>query len=548
MLRLALIFAVLGSLLAGTFAWSRRTVGGKADFTFVNRGEIGTLDPNRISWSQDLRVGYALWEGLYTLDPQTLEPIPGAANRIDISADACTYTFYLRPEARWSNGDPVRSGDFVFAWRRMLEQPGDYTYLFHCIRGARQYQQAFAAGESADFSTVGIKIHDDRTVEVTLEHPVVYFPDLCAFAAFWPLHEPSMRPFYDQKTRSYRREFTRPPHLVTNGPYRLASWSFRQKIRLEANDHYWDRVNVRSRTIDMIIAADEMWSFLKYDSRAADWTPDASGAIGAALYQQGRPDMHVFSGFGTYIYKVNTLPRLADGRPNPFCDPRVRKAFSLAIDRQGIVDTITRLGEPTASTFIPPGIFPLYDSPEGPAMDIARARQLLAEAGYPDGRGFPSVTIAYNSEFHHGNVAQYIRRQWLENLNVDVGLEALEIKVFRQRLHTTRYAIARSSWMGDYNDPSTFLECYLSNSDNNDTGWSNARFDQLIHQAAREADNTRRMAMFREAEEILLQEQPIIPLYHYVNALLYRDNVKGLPNNARNTVLLKHVFVEPERQ
>lgn len=548
MLRLSLILALLVTLLASAFYWSSSTRHERADFTFINRGEIGTLDPNRMSWVQDIRVGYALWEGLYALDAKTLAPVPGAADRIDISPDKRIYTFHIRANAGWSNGDPLTSHDFAFAWRRMLEQPGDYTYLFHAISGAREYQDAFArsrkqATEGPSFESVGIATPDASTLRVELEHPVTYFPDLCAFTAFWPLHEKSMRPFYDELAGSYAKGFTRPPHLVTNGPFRLADWTFHEKLRLEQNEHYWDRANVRSKSIDVLIAPEPMWAFLKYDSGAADWLTDAAGSIGAELYARGREDLHVSPGFGTYLYKLNCQPTLPDGSRNPLGDPRVRRALALAIDRSGIVKTVTRLGERTASTYVPPGVFPGYTSPAVREMDVEHARRLLAEAGYPGGRGFPPISIMYNSEFHHGDVAQYVRRQWLDVLGVDVGLQPLEIKVFRQRLHETQFAIARASWTGDYNDVSTFLDCYRSGSENNDTGWSNARFDELMDLAAAEADQSKRLALFQEAEQLLLDEQPIIPLYHDVLAYLYRDNVKGLYMHPRNMVMYKSIEV-----
>src|SRR5688500_3001365 len=216
--RMLLIPLAVLALLAGSLVWSG--AGGverRADFTFINRGEIGTLDPNRMSWLQDIRVGYALWEGLYAHDPQTLEPVPGAAASVDINSDKTVYTFHLRPEGRWSNGDPVTAGDFVFAWRRMLESPGDYTYLLHYIRGAQQYQQAFhneeaAVAAKADFASVGVHVLDPLTLRVTLKHPVAFFPDICAFPPMFPLNERSMRPFArtDDKTGrvSYDKAFT----------------------------------------------------------------------------------------------------------------------------------------------------------------------------------------------------------------------------------------------------------------------------------------------------------------------------------------------------
>lgn len=552
MLRVLLILACLGGLFAGVFFWSSHSRASRADFVFINRGEIGTLDPNRMSWVQDIRVGYALWEGLYALDPKTLKAIPGTADQIDISADARTYTFHIRDSARWSNGEAVTAGDFAFAWRRMLEEPGDYTYLFAVIEGAKEYQEAFAAARRGgtpepDFERVGIKVVGEKVLRVQLEHPVAYFPDICAFAPFWPLHERSMRPYWDPATRAYSKGFTRPPALVTNGPYRLASWTFRESLRLEANSHYWDAAGVKCKSIEVLIGTDPMWSYLKYQSGAADWLTDATGSIGAELYQQKRADLHVFPGFGTYMYKINCQAKLPDGIDNPFRDARVRRAFSMAIDRQGIVDSITRLGESIARTYVPPGVFSGYRTPEGVGFDAKEARRLLAEAGYPGGRGFPRVSIIFNSEAHHGDVGQYVRRQWLENLGVDVSLEPMEVKVFRQQLRSGLFAVARGSWSGDYNDISTFLDCYRSGSENNDTGWSNLQYDRLMDLAAVETDQARRQELFGQAEQLLMQEQPIVPLYHYVNAYLFREDVKGLYTNARNMVMFQPIQVKSGR-
>ncbi len=548
MQRLLLIPLAMLILLAGALIWSGGGALRPADFTFINRGDVGTLDPNRMSWLQDIRIGYALWEGLYTLDSQTLEAVPGCADRIDVNPDKTAYTFHIRPAARWSNGDDLLAEDFVFAWRRMLQEPGDYTYLFHCIKGAGQYQEHFAArktnpSEPCDFSSVGIRALDAKTLQVTLTHPVAYFPDLCAFPPFFPLHAESMRPFFIPEANTYRKEFTRPPNLVTNGPYRLASWEFKRRLRLQASSFYWDRANVRSQTLEMVTADDPLWAFLKYDSQTVDWMADASGPIGAELHKTSRKDLHVFPAFGTYFYSINCRPRLPDGRVNPFADVRVRRAFALAIDKRPIVQTVTRLGEATASTYIPPGVFPTYPSPPGLGFDVAEARRLLAEAGYPEGKNFPAVSILFNGEFQHAEIAQVIRRQWLSNLGVDVQLEGVEVKIFRQRLHGKDYVLARASWYGDYNDPSTFTDKYLSDSENNDSAWKNADYDRLCQSAATESDTLKRMNLLAKAEGILLESQPIIPLYHYVNASLFRENVTGIPLNPRGMVMFKSIKV-----
>jgi oligopeptide transport system substrate-binding protein len=547
MRRLWIIPLGLIALLAAVIAWSGGKTVPRADFTFINRGDVGTLDPNRMSWLQDIRLAYALWEGLYTLDPATLQPVPGCADTIDISPDRKTYTFHLRPNARWSDGSAVMAADFVFAWRRMLREPGDYTYLFFYIVGARQYSEQYQSDpNAADFDAVAIHATDPRTLRVTLEHPVAFFADLCAFPPFFPLNEKSMRPFEKRDSAgrvSYERGFTREPHLVGNGPYHLLFWDFKRRLRLERSETYWNVSQVHSRTIDILSVDDPMASFQTYESGGADWVADITGEIAAELRIARRPDLHIFPGFGTYFYSINCEPNLPDGQKNPFADARIRRAFSMAVDKDPIVRTITRMGEQTASNYIPTGIFAEYPSPNGLSFDVTKARQLLAEAGYPDGRGFPHVTLMYNNEAHHGDVAQNVQHQWSKNLNVSVGLEGLEIKVFRERLHNKDYAIARASWIGDYNDPSTFTDKYLSYSENNDSAWSNAEYDRLCRRAAVEGDAKKRLDMLAAAEAILLNEAPIIPIYYYVNAYLFRGNVHGLPLNPRNMVMLQSVQV-----
>jgi oligopeptide transport system substrate-binding protein len=547
MTRLLVIPLALVGLLAVVFAWSGGGVEKKADFSFINRGDIGTIDPNRMSWMQDIRVGYMLWEGLCQLDPVTLDPIPGAAETIDLNPDKTVYTFHLRKNGKWSDGNGVTTADFVFAWRRMLEEPGDYTYLFFYIKGAQEYSEGFTDNKSVDFSKVGIETPDLLTLRVTLKHPVTFFPDLCAFPPFFPLNQNSMRDFAKRDATTgrvtYDKGFTRPPHLVGNGPYRMVSWEFKKNVRFEANEYYWDRQHVKSRIIDMVSAEDPLASFLKYDSGAVDWQAEVNGDIAAELRRARRPDLHIFPGFGTYFYSVNCRPKLPDGRDNPLADTRVRQALSMAIDKQAIVDNITRMGETPAANYVPPGIFEGYRAPPGLPYDVSRARQLLADAGFPQGRGFPLLSILYNNEFNHGDIAQNVIRQWAEHLGIQLKPEPVEIKTFRERLHNKDYAIARASWFGDYNDPSTFTDKYLSVSDNNDSDWKNQKYDELCAAAAVEPDVQKRLGLLEQAETLVNTELPIIPVYYYVSAYLFRDNVKGIPLNPRNMINFKSVEV-----
>jgi oligopeptide transport system substrate-binding protein len=552
MTRLLLIPLAVFLLLCGALAWSGGRDSEDADFTFINRGDIKTLDPRRMSWAQDIRVGLALWEGLYSFDPRTLDPIPGSAHKVELSDDKLVYTFHIRPEAAWSNGDPLRAADFVWGWRRLLEQTGDYTYLLFYIKGARAYSEAFAKAETParrpDFGTVGMAALDDKTLRVTLEHPVAFFADLCAFPTYFPQHERSMEPFktVDRATGRvvYDGRFTRPPNLVTNGPYRLDSWAFKGTLRMIANDHYWDRANVRSEVIDQVYAVGQV-AYEMYEKGEVDWHAgiELTPVLAANLRQRGRPDLHVGKGFGTYFYSFNCQPKLPDGSDNPLADVRVRRALSMALNKQPVVEFVTRMGEATTENYVPPGVFGGYKSPPGLPPDVDAARRLLAEAGYPDGKGFPKLAILFNNDAHHGEVAQIVRRQWLERLGIDLTLEGVEGKVFGERLHTQQYAIARASWIGDYNDVSTFTDKYLSVSENNDSKWANPAYDKLCADAAVEPDAARRLVMLAEAEALLLQEAPILPVYSYVNVSLYRDNVEGIYENPKNMIQFKAVKV-----
>jgi oligopeptide transport system substrate-binding protein len=555
MVRLLTIPVILVALVAAAMSWSGSGASSRADFAFVNRGDNKCLDPNGMSWMQDIRIAYALWEGLYTLDPVTIKPILGTADRADVDATKTIWTFHIRSDAKWSNGDPVKAGDFVFAWRRFLETPGEYTYLHFYIKGARKYQDDFAAWLEAkqhggsqpppDFATVGELAVNDQTLRVTLTNPVPFLPALLAFPPFFPMHEPSMRPFLESDGLHYDQKFTRPPNLVSNGPYRLAEWRFKDRLRMVASDYYWDRANVKSRKIDQVYFEDAFAPFRAYERGDVDWIAETDADTAAQILSQGgRSDLHIFPAFGTYFYSFNCLPKFSDGRDNPLRDSRVRQALSMAIDKEPIVLKVGRLGQKTARTYIPLHVFDGYPAPPGLPYDVPAAQKLLADAGYPGGRGFPDLEILYNSESSHADVAQVIRQQWQQNLGIQTHLQGVEVKIFGARLHSQQYDIARASWYGDYDDPSTFTDKYKSDSDDNDSKWISSKYDALCAAAAIETDPRRRFDLLAQAENILLTEAPILPLYYYVNAYMFRQNVTGLPLSPNGTVMFKSIHVE----
>ncbi|HYO07807.1 MAG TPA: peptide ABC transporter substrate-binding protein [Tepidisphaeraceae bacterium] len=555
MLRLLSIPLVLVLLLCGAMAWSGSATPPRAEFTFALGRDVLTLDPNRMSYGQDIRLAYGIWEGLYSYEPLTLEPIPGVARSCDVSADKKVYTFHLRDNARWSNGDRVTANDFVFAWRRMLESPGEYTYLHYYIKGAKPYLDAYqeylsdpAKHPKPDFARmVGLEVPDPLTLRVTLDNPVTFFFELVAFSPFLPLHEPSMRPFarVDEKGHTtYDGKFTR-PGVVGNGPYVLTGWDFKRSVRLTKSDTYWDKANVRTNTIEQLVVEDQLGQLLRYDSGDIDWLPEVPAEVAPEMLRNGRKDLHVFSGYGGFFLTVMVRPTFPDGSPNPLADLRVRQALSMAIDRQPIVKNITRMGEAPATTYIPPGILPDFEIKPGFDFDPKRARELLAESGKVVNGRLPGVTLMYRS----GNptsaaMCQSIVNGWRSILGVDVPLEQQESKTAKDRLKDKNYSIATANWFGDYPDASTFTDKYLSTAENNDSGWTNKEFDALCDQATREADAVKRYDLLERANRLIDVELPIIPLYVLSNQYLFRDNVHGINTNPRSTTMFKGVWVD----
>jgi oligopeptide transport system substrate-binding protein len=563
MLRFITICLCLAALLTAAIVWSGGVGQSEApaDFTFINRGDHKTLDPGTMSWLQDIRMAYALWEGLYTPDPQTLLPIPGVAEKVDIDPTQTIYTFHLRPDVRWSNGDAVTTRDFLFSWRRMLEQPAEYTSLHFYVQGAEKYENDYAAWvvqadqgagltniPPPDYATVGVKAIDDRTLQITLRHPTPFFLALCALPSFFPLHEPSMHDFahWDSKTGrvdSYDEGFTRPPHLISNGPYHLTQWAFKRKLRIVASDYYWNRANVHCRVIDEPIIEESLAAFRAYLGGRVDWLSWVDEDLIGQMRRAGTyPDLHVFQSFGTEYYALNCLPRLPDGRANPLADVRVRRALAMSIDKRIIVENVTKNGQPAAHDYIPPSAFAGYPSPAGLPFDPVQARRLLADAGYPGGNGFPNLQISFNPEvLDRQDTALVVRGQWEANLGIHVDVLPVEAKIFGGRLHTHDFDVARSSWFGDYLDPSTFTNVFRSDSDENNPSWFNKQYDALCDAAETQTDPAQRLRTYAQAEELLLEQAPIIPLYHYVDAYMFRPNVKGIALDARDMVMFQGI-------
>ncbi len=554
-LRLLLLVLPLFALVAFTACSPRETAVERGNREqILHRGighDLADLDPHLATQASDFSVLSALFEGLVAEDPVDLHPVPGVAERWEISADNLTYTFHLRANARWSNDDPVTATDFIDSWRRILTPSlaADYANLLYVIQGA----EAFNRG-AADFSAVGLAAPDAHTVRVTLEHPTPYFLSLLTHEAYFPVHLASLEKYGSATTRN--TPWARPGRLVGNGPFNLKEWRAGQEIVVEKSLTYWDHAAVRLssihfHTIDSLDVEER--AFRAGQLHVTDALPP--GKIDT--YRAASPSpLRIDPLLGTYFYRLNTT--------RPFLnDPRVRRALSLAIDREALVEKILRGGQLPATTLVPPSLLappapspaksnPIgYSSPPAPlpasnllGYSPSAARDLLAAAGYPGGKGLPAFELLFNSSESHRLIAEAIQEMWRRELGVEVRLTNQERKTTLEARRAGTFEIMRDVWIADFHDPASFLDIFRSDSGNNYTGWKNPDYDALLFSAARETDPASRRALFQKAEALLLATPPIIPIYHYTHVFLLQPSVHGWHPTLLDHHPYKHVWLE----
>jgi oligopeptide transport system substrate-binding protein len=526
----ALAFPV--AVVAAVAVLAYLTQGPEADLVWTAVGEVTTLDPARMTALQDGRVAAALFEGLAVLDPRSLEPRPGVAERWDVSDDGRTYAFHLRADARWSDGRPVTAEDFAYAWRRALDPAtaAEYAYMLYPIRGAKAYYEAAAHAADDDakaalWRSVGVRAERPTRLVVDLERPTAYFLDLVAFSTYLPLRRDAVE--------AHGERWTFPPNLISNGAYRLTQWRFQSRMRWEKNPYYWNAGAVALERIEVRVYEEPNTALVAYETGEIDLTTSVPALAKMPLLEASRAgrrrDVLNAANLGTYFYRFNcTKGALADAR--------VRRALALALDRREIVDRASRGGEAPATVLVPPGMAG-YESPAGLAESVEEARRLLAEAGYAGGTGLPEFAILVNKGGEaHVAIAEMVQQQWRDRIGVRTRIEQVEGKVFLDRVHALDYEIARGGWYGDYVDPNTFLDMFVTGGGNNDTGWSNGEYDALIERAANEADAAARLRTLAEAEAILLAEAPIVPIYFYTTVILVRPGLEGVEPNLLNRI------------
>ena len=501
-----------------------------------NGTEPQTLDPQIATGVPESHIISAVMEGLVLKNRKTLEPIPGVAESWDISSDGTVYTFKLRDNARWSNGDTHTAHDYAWSWWRALQPAlGNlYAYMLFPIKNARQYYE----GDISDFSEVGVKALDDRTLQVTLSFPTPYFLQLLDHYSTYPVHKETIEKFGDADQRGTR--WTYEGNLVGNGPFQLVDWKINRRIVVEGNPHYWDANNVSLNKIVFIPIENIVTEERMFRAKQLHVTSSLP-ADKISVYRAAKdPELRIAPYLGTYYYRLNV-------RKPQLKDPRVRRALAMSVDRQRLVDNITKGGQIPAYAMTPPGTMGYY--PESDlTFDPEGAKRLLAEAGYPNGEGFPSTEILYNTNEGHRKVAVALQDMWKKHLNIDIRLLNQEWKVYLDTESAGQYEISRAGWIGDYVDPNNFLDLFLCNGGNNRTGWCNEEYDRLILDVAPSMSSLKeRLEVFQKAENMLLDEMPIIPIYTYTSVQLVNSAVKNLDPNIMNSPAYKDIYLQADK-
>lgn len=495
--------------------------------------EPGRLDPHLATSLADVRAVSALFEGLVGQDSTTLNPLPAAAARWESSADGVVHTFHLRPEGRWSDGRPVTAEDFVASVRRVLAPSlaAPNAALVYTLLNA----EAWHRGRLDRFDAVGIRALDTNTLRLQLERPDPAFFSKLSHPAWFPVPVHALLASGPVDGRE-NRWATTPATLVGNGPYILREWRPGRLLRLAASPLHRDGAGLRVREV-YLHAFDgpdaEERAYRAGQLHVTDSLP--AGRVEA--WRAEAPDqLRTDPVLDVYFYRINTT------RPH-LSDPRVRRALSLAIDREALVAALLRGGQTPARAFVPPGAGG-YKPPDLLRHDPAAARSLLTEAGHPDGTGLPVLELLYNTSENHRRIAEVVQQQWRA-----VGIQSrLVNQEFASLLEARRagdFQILRASWVADYDEPLSFLDLFTSTSPNNYTGWSDPVYDQTLAQAALTLDSVSRHNLYRTAETRLLDAAPLLPLYVNTHVYLVHPAVRGWSAHPLARHPIERVWLEP---
>ncbi len=489
--------------------------------------EPPTIDPRKATDSVSVSVLKMCFEGLMRIDP-THCPIPAAAEKVEISDNQKCYTFTLR-QAKWSDGRPVTAYDFEKTWKEVLDPafPCEFAIDLYIIKNGKA-----AKSQRCSIDEIGVKALDDRTLQVELEHPVPYFLSALATHAFFatPSHITTQYPNWTQD------------HYIGNGPFLLKEWRHHDAIVMVKNPHYWDKENTKLERVLFTLVEDETTELTMFENGELDWAGYPLSNLPtetlSTLAKKGMLERYNISGTYYYIFNVKKFP---------FTNANIRKALTLAIHRQAIVNNITQMGQTPAMSLVPLTMWKTAH-PYFQDNDIAEAKRLFALGLEELGTtvdALPPIILSYNTLAGHHKIAQAIQEQWHQAFGVRVQLENKEWKVFLDELRHHQFQVARMGGLANVNDPSTFLDFYrYLSSSNNYSQWTHPTYSELLDEADLSLNADHRMALLKQAEQILMEDMPIAPIYFYKGVYVKKPYVKGIYLSAFNDLDLKWAYVE----
>lgn len=458
---------------------------------------------------------------------------PGVAEKWEISADNLTYTFHLRNNAKWSDGKGVTAKDFEYAWKRALDPKLAAAYAFFLTDHVKNAQQYYDGKTTWD--QVGIKVKDDYTIEITLTSPCPYYLQLLAMPIYSPLRQDCIAKSPDNWTQSGDT-------YIGNGPFQMTKWTHNDSMEWKKNENYWDASKVKLSTMTWVMVNEASSALTSWEKGDIDIIETVPGSEAPRLISEKK--MEVLPELGTYFLYFNC-------KKAPFNNPKVREALTLAINRQSIIDAVLKTGQKPAMAMVPYGIYESdgktdFRTAGGDFFkeDVAKAKQLLAEAGYPDGKKFPTITYLYNTSEAHKAIAEMIQDMWSKNLGIKINLANQEWNVFQKTRKNGDFEVARGGWLADYSDMMTFLDMWEYKNDFNDGKYNNPQYDALVDKAKTETDLKARDTELHDAEKILIGDYGVCPIYFYVSNLCIKPYIKGLYKTPLATVYFDHAYVD----
>ena len=479
-----------------------------------NGAEPETLDPHKSTGVTEYNIEADLYEGLVTLTPDGKQ-IPGAAQSWDVSDDGTVYTFHIRPDAKWSNGDPLTADDFVYSLRRAVDPKtaSDYAPMLKPIKNADE----IVAGKLG-LDKLGVEAVDPHTLKITLNGPTPFILGILNHNIAMPVHKATVEKYGDQ--------WTRPGNAVTNGAFMMKDWVPQSQITLVKNPNFHDAAKVKLDKIVYYPTEDIAEELKRYRAGELDVTYEVPSDQIKWLEANMKDEFQHSPYFGTYYYVINLTKEPLGSQQ------KLREALALTIDRDVLTDKITQAGEIPAYSWVPPGV-PGYEQQSTDFKGMTQAdrdklaKKLYAEAGYGPDKPL-KIELLYNTSENHKKIAVAIASMWKQKLGVDVALTNQEWKVYLDTRDEKNFQIARAAWIGDYVDPLNFLELFRSDAGKrNDAGYNNPKFDKLLDEAALPQNLANRMKLLAEGEKVFLTDLPLIPIYHYVTKHMVSKKVAG---------------------